>query len=161
MLVQDFMNAVPMNSSSLAGIYLGGKIDRISQVKWEQKTPSSYPPSSPLYGLGGGWATAEEAAASSRLRALCENARWQISPDGSLRFETAAGVIAGKIVINEDFALASAAYQKRNVFDMTTFSVDAMLLCTKPGQLQASISISLLSDQERLTGEFEQLLIIR
>jgi hypothetical protein len=155
--------ALPIDPAVIAGKYGGGE-PHIGSLKWERQKTTSYAPGDLLYGLdvvSGMMTPLEEGPARSRLYSIWEHAEWIIAPDGSLRLESPAGTLDGKLTINADYALASLAYKRENAFDTKTHTVDAMLFRTQSGQLQASISFSYMDNKDRVTAEFEQLLTRR
>jgi hypothetical protein len=155
--------ALQLNPAAIAGTYGGGEM-RIGSLKWERQKTTSRAPGDLLYGLDvipGMMSPLDDREAQERLRSIFEHARWIITPDGLLRLEASTGEIAGKLVSNTDYALGSAAYVKQGPFDMKTYSVDAMLFCIQSGQLQASISFTYMDKKDRVTGEFEQVLVKR
>jgi hypothetical protein len=155
--------AIPMSLARLAGVHVAGPVARIENVSLERKPQPQ----------GGGmlpplivnWDRQSAALAEQRLRQFLEGARWSIAPDGSLRFaakgvpfeqEGTPLVMAGKIAVFGQVANASAAFQRKTVFDTRIGSLDARLLLARPDLVTMNVTVNLFTNEERLKATFEQ-----
>ena len=144
--------------ADLAGTRTAGRITRIASVSWQRK------------GTGGGlmgpqFEEQSGSQAQARLRAVFENARWSIGPDGTLLF--AAGgvnpqtqgtplVMRGTVTAHEGMLSVSASYKTQSLFDTQLGSIDARLYGAEPGTVRLDMTINVFTKTERLKGAFEQ-----
>jgi hypothetical protein len=147
----------------LVGVRTGSRITRIEQVTWQRKPQKTR---SLLGPIGMNWPDQPRAQAEARLRAVFENARWSIAPDGALRF-SAAGVspqqeatphvMTGTVTQLGEMLSISAKY-KSSMFDTQLGTLDVRIRGGEQGEAIMSISTNLFTKTERIKATFEQIL---
>jgi hypothetical protein len=149
--------------AALAGTHMSGKITRITSASLERK------------GQGGGlmgpqWEAQSAQHSQSRLRAVFENARWSVGPDGVLLFCGSGAtplttgttlVMQGKITAFEGMLSASASYKRQSMFDTQLGSLDARLYSAEPGTVTIDIKVNVFTKTERLKAAFEQTMSLK
>jgi len=153
----------------VVGVHRAGRITKVSSASYERQTQSPYDVSSPLYGLERKWEEQPQDAAISRLKALFEDARWEIKQDGTFLFSP-RGVdpqnrihplaLKGSANADGETVLAHARYSPQSNFDLKSASIDATLHFVKKGEVTISAEVNVSGDDERLKAHFEQVLRI-